>query len=127
MPSSPAAPASLLPTSSALARLRNAVKRQAKAALPPLLFLALAGYFAWNATRGDLGLRAYAAREQDLARAEAARALAAEDVTIWQLRIAALRPEHLDADVIDERARAMLNLAEPADIVVPYGSLGPAY
>ncbi len=113
--------------SPSLARLRNSMKRQTKAALPPLLFLALAGYFAWNATRGDLGLRAYAAREQDLARAEAQRAMAAEDVTTWQRRIAALRAEHLDPDVIDERARAMLNLADPTDIVVPFGRLGPAY
>ncbi len=119
------APPSLTPPS--LTGLRNTVKRQAKAALPPLLFLALAGYFAWNATRGDLGLRAYAAREQDLARAETARAQAAEDVATWQRRVAALRPEHLDADVIDERARAMLNLADPADIVVPYGGLGPVF
>ncbi len=119
------APPSLTPPS--LTGLRNTVKRQAKAALPPLLFLALAGYFAWNATRGDLGLRDYAAREQDLARAETARAQAAEDVATWQRRVAALRPEHLDADVIDERARAMLNLADPADIVVPYGGLGPVF
>lgn len=110
-----------------LARLRASLKRQMKAALPPLLFLALAGYFAWNATRGDLGLRAYAAREQDLARAEAMQALAAEDVTTWQRRIAALRAAHLDADVIDERTRALLNLGDPDDIVVPYGSLGPVY
>ena len=110
-----------------LIRLRHSLKREAKAALPPLVFLALAGYFAWNATRGDLGLRAYAAREQDLARAEAVRAEVATEVATWQRRVAALRPEHLDADVIDERARAMLNLADPADIVVPYGSLGPAF
>ena len=124
MPPSLAAPRSPAPS---LTRLRNTMKRQAKAVLPPLLFLSLAGYFAWNATRGDLGLRAYAARERDLARADAAQAQAAEDVATWQRRIAALRPEHLDADVIDERARAMLNLAEPADIVVPYGGLGPAF
>ncbi len=104
------------------ADLGNVLKRQAKAALPPLLFLALAGYFAANATRGDLGLRAYAARGQDLARAEAE-----ADVATWQRRVASLRAEHLDADVIDERARAMLNLADPDDIVVPYGALGPLF
>ncbi len=109
------------------ADLGNVLKRQAKAALPPLLFLALAGYFAANATRGDLGLRAYAARGQDLARAEAARAEAEADVATWQRRVASLRAEHLDADVIDERARAMLNLADPDDIVVPYGALGPLF
>jgi hypothetical protein len=27
----------------------------------------------------------------------------------------------VDPDTLDERSRAMLNLADPADIVVPYG------
>jgi cell division protein FtsB len=108
-------------------RIGKTVKRQAKAALPPLLFLALAGYFVANAARGDLGLRAYAAREQDLARAIAARTKAAADVATWQRRVGSLRAEHLDADVLDERARAMLNLAEPGEIIVPYGTLGPLY
>ena len=34
------------------------IQRAAKAMLPPVLFLALTGYFGWNATRGDHGLTA---------------------------------------------------------------------
>jgi cell division protein FtsB len=35
--------------------------------------------------------------------------------------VSGLRDHALDADTLDERARAMLNLADPNDIVVPYG------
>jgi hypothetical protein len=33
-----------------------------------------------------------------------------------------LRTQRLDPDTLDERARAMLNLADPNDVVVMYGS-----
>ena len=37
----------------------RAVKRKVKAALPPLFFLSLVGYFGWNADQGEHGLRRY--------------------------------------------------------------------
>ena len=33
------------------------VKRRAKSAVPPLVLLAVAGYFGWSATQGDHGLQ----------------------------------------------------------------------
>jgi len=41
--------------------------------------------------------------------------------------VLSLRSSHLDADALDERARAMLNRADPADIVVPYGPKSRLY
>ena len=38
----------------------------------------------------------------------------------WERRVAGLRSRHIDADTLDERARAMLNLADPTDVIVPY-------
>ncbi|MBN8908808.1 MAG: hypothetical protein J0H99_19805, partial [Rhodospirillales bacterium] len=38
----------------------------------------------------------------------------------WERRVSGLRTMRLDADTLDERARAMLNLAEPSDVIVPY-------
>ncbi len=101
--------------------LGRELKRRARATVPPLLFLSLVAYFGWNAVQGDRGLVAYAQRQEllkqarsDLARAEAERAM-------WERRVAGLRGNHLDRDTLDERARAILNLAEPSDIIVPYG------
>ena len=45
----------------------------------------------------------------------------------WSQRVSGLRNGALDADTLDERSRAMLNLAEPNDVVVPYGQNGKLY
>jgi cell division protein FtsB len=100
----------------------RAVKRKTKAALPPLLFLSLVGYFGWNATQGAHGLRSYRNQLQLLIQANAAEAAATAEQAAWMQRVAGLRDGSLDADTLDERARAMLNLAEPNDVVVPYGN-----
>ena len=97
----------------------RAVKRQAKAAVAPSVFLLLTAYFVWSATQGEHGLRAYAVRQGDLRNALAEKARSEGDVATWERRVAALRNNRLDRDALDERARAILNLAEPTDIVVP--------
>ncbi|HVY16300.1 MAG TPA: septum formation initiator family protein, partial [Rhodopila sp.] len=40
----------------------------------------------------------------------------------WEIRVSGLRSEHLDPDTLDERARVMLNLALPNEIVVKLGN-----
>ena len=37
----------------------------------------------------------------------------------WERRVAGLRIR-IDGDALDERARAMLNLSDPQDVIVPY-------
>lgn len=102
--------------------LARAVKRKVKAAIPPLLFLSLVGYFGWNATQGDHGLRSYQVQLHLLQQAKDAQQAAVMEQTAWSQRVSGLRDGGLDADTLDERSRAMLNLAEPNEIVVPYGS-----
>ena len=41
---------------------------------------------------------------------------------MWERRVAGLRDRRLDPDTLDERARVMLNVADPSDIVMPYGA-----
>ncbi len=98
------------------------IKRRAKAAVAPLVFLALVGYFAWNSVQGDHGLVAYAHRQELLAQAQADQAKAQAEREAWERRVSGLRSRHIDADTLDERARAMLNLANPSEIIVPYGT-----
>jgi cell division protein FtsB len=101
--------------------LARAAQRGAQAMLPPMLFMALTGYFGWNALRGDHGLRAYAVDQQKLVNVQAELTAALAERDAWETRVAGLRANHIDPDTLDERARAMLNLADPADVVVPYG------
>jgi len=102
--------------------LGREIKRKGKAAIAPLIFLALVGYFALNSVQGDHGLVAYAQRQQLLAQAQADQAKAQAERDGWERRVSGLRSRHIDADTLDERARAMLNLADPTDIIVPYAS-----
>ncbi|MGH7119021.1 MAG: FtsB family cell division protein [Acetobacteraceae bacterium] len=95
-------------------------QRQARAMVAPLIFLLLTGYFVGNALEGPHGLLAYAKDRVRLAAAEQDYARTAVQRQEWEIRVAALRTSHLDADELDARSRAMLNLVNPSDIVVFY-------
>jgi cell division protein FtsB len=87
----------------------------------PAAFLMITGFFAWNATQGDRGLVAYAQRQDLLRQVVADQAIAKAERDGWETRVAGLRARHLDPDTLDERARAMLNLADPQDVIVKLG------
>ena len=55
-----------------------------------------------------------------LQQAQAELAAAQTERDAWQRRVHALESDHLDRDMLDERARALLNLANPNDIIVQY-------
>ena len=89
------------------------LKRRAGIMTAPAIFLAITGYFGWNATQGDRGLVAYAQRQDLLQQVLADQAAAKAERDGWEIRVSGLRASHLDPDTLDERARAMLNLAGP--------------
>jgi cell division protein FtsB len=75
-------------------------------------------YFGWNATQGDRGLVAYAQRQDLLRQVVTDQTAAKAERDGWEIRVSGLRARHLDPDTLDERARAMLNLAQPSDVIV---------
>ncbi len=99
--------------------LGRTIRRKLRGAVAPAVFLALVGYFLWSATQGDRGLEASPQRQGELASALAEQARAEREVDMWERRIASLHTR-IDADALDERARAMLNLSDPRDVIVPY-------
>jgi cell division protein FtsB len=98
------------------------LKRRARMMVAPAIFLAITGYFGWNATKGDRGLVAYAQRQELLHQVGGDQDAAKAERDGWETRVGGLRARHLDPDTLDERARAMLNLAEPSDVIVKLGS-----
>ena len=102
-------------------RAGQSLRRGLRAIVLPALFLSLVGYFLYNATQGDRGLQAYAIRQEQLKIVQADLAKAQADQAGWDRRVSELRSQHLDPDMLDERARSMLNLADPTDVVVLYG------
>ncbi len=99
--------------------LGRTVRRKLRAAVAPAVFLSLVAYFLWSATQGDRGLEASPQRQEELATARAEQSQAEAEVAIWERRIAGLE-RRIDTDALDERGRAMLNLSDPRDVIVPY-------
>ena len=81
------------------------IKRRARIALPPFIFLSITGYFAWNATQGDRGLVAYAHRLDLQKQVLTERDAAQTERDGWEVRVNGLRTKHLNPDTLDERAR----------------------
>ena len=98
------------------------LKRRGRMMVAPAIFLAITGYFGWNATQGDRGLKAYAQRQDLLHQVLIDQTAARAERDGWETRVAGLRARHLNPDTLDERARAMLNLAEPNEVIVKLGS-----
>jgi cell division protein FtsB len=97
---------------------RQRKQSKVKPLLLPFCCLLVLGYFAFHAVEGDYGLFALdrlgdrvAALESELQAVRAERAG-------MEAHVALMRPESLDRDMIDERAREALNMADAKDIVI---------
>ncbi|MGV1014697.1 MAG: FtsB family cell division protein [Methyloceanibacter sp.] len=84
----------------------------------PLLALGAGGYFAYHLHTGDHGLQARADLERRKEVLEGELAGLREIKTRIDRDVALLRSENLDPDMLDERARAILNLARPDDLII---------
>jgi cell division protein FtsB len=84
----------------------------------PLLALSAGGYFGYHLQNGDHGLTARADLERRKDVLEGELAGLREVKQRIERDVALLRPESLDPDMLDERARAILNLAHPDDLVM---------
>ncbi|MEK9725613.1 MAG: septum formation initiator family protein, partial [Rhodospirillaceae bacterium] len=75
-------------------------------------------YFVYHVFHGDRGLMAWAQLRQDVADIQ----LTAKDVAKERLylenKVRLLHPSSLDPDMLDERARLMLNFGHPDELVI---------
>jgi cell division protein FtsB len=86
--------------------------------LAPLLFATVFGYFGYHLVNGDRGLLAMAQLQRETQIADQNFAEADATRKIWERRVSELRNQSLDPDMLDERARALLNYAKKDDIIV---------
>jgi cell division protein FtsB len=96
------------------------VKRRAQALVLPTIFFALCGYFAHHAIHGTRGLMARDARNAEIVAARFVLAEAESERDAMERKVAGLRAEHLDRDMLEERARALLNVVAKEEIIIPY-------
>jgi cell division protein FtsB len=96
----------------------RALRKHAGLILVPIIGLALTGYFAHHLVEGDRGLKAWFRLNREIRSATANLEMVRAQRTALDLRVANLRPDHVDPDLLDERIRATLNLVSPDDIVI---------
>lgn len=94
-------------------------RRRTAFVLAALYLLAglLIGYFGFHAYSGSRGLKAQQDLAEQLSRLRGELASFKAERADWQRRVELLRGDNLDPDMLDERARAMLDYAHPRDLV----------
>jgi cell division protein FtsB len=86
--------------------------------LVPIIFAMMFGYFGYHLVNGDRGLLAMVHLQRETMIADQNLAEAETTRKIWERRVAALRNQSLDPDMLDERARILLNFSRKEDIIV---------
>ena len=75
-------------------------------------------YFAYHTVQGDRGLVAWWRLNREIHSAEATLSDLRDQQQALQHKASLLSPDHLDPDMLEERARLMLDLGRPDDIIV---------
>jgi cell division protein FtsB len=78
----------------------------------------LIGYFGVNAYTGNHGIRARQGLDVQLARLESERDDLRQERQRWERRVALLKPQSIDPDMLDERARALLDYVDPRELTL---------
>jgi cell division protein FtsB len=107
--------------------LGRALIRALRQTIGPAIGAAIVGYFAYHAIQGDRGLIALSHLQNEIQQAEAVLAQVRGERTDLEQRASLLKRDHLDPDMLDERARAVLNYSHPDDVIilVPRSSVAP--
>ena len=76
------------------------------------------GYFGVNAYSGNHGLLAKQDLDQQIEQLGAELSSLRAERANWERRVVLLKPDSIDPDMLDERARALLNYADPRDLTL---------
>jgi cell division protein FtsB len=95
-------------------RLRSILTTSALYALAALLI----GYFGVNAYNGDRGLKAKEDIDRQMATLTVELDRLKAEQAQWERRIALLKSDDLDPDVLDEQSRILLDYADPHDLTL---------
>ncbi len=92
--------------------------QRAKDIAAPLIATCLVVYIGFHAIQGERGLVTWLQLSQQIEQTQAALALSRGDERKLAHRVALMRGNGLDPDLLDERARYVLNLAHPDDLII---------
>lgn len=83
-----------------------------------VVLVAVQGYLAFNVVSGQFGIQSQRQMEIEIGELEAKSAALAAEIDSYRHRAALFTPQQLDPDIVTERARALLSVAQPDEIIV---------
>lgn len=98
--------------------LRSALGRTVRQVVGPMIGVSVVAYFAYHTVHGDRGLVALTHLQSEVARAQSTLDQVRGEREEMERRASLLRPDNLDPDLLEERARAVLNQSHPDDMVI---------
>ena len=99
-------------------RMAVEIRRRLRQAIGPLLSLVAVTYLVYHAVEGDRGLLAWWRLNHDIRTAEAMLADQQRERDTLERRSRLLRPDSLDPDMLEERARAMADLGHDDELLI---------
>ncbi len=94
------------------------MRNRARFVVGPVLGVCAVGYFAYHAVHGDRGLIAWWNIKERVAAADDALVQSRAEREKLEKRVRLLNPESLDPDMLEERARVMLNYGYADELVI---------
>jgi cell division protein FtsB len=84
--------------------------------------LAMLGYFAWQAERGPRGFAYQSTLTEQLQKLSTQLEKIKDEHNLLEARVAELRPDAIDPDLLDEMARRNLGYVSPDQVVVHFSN-----
>ncbi len=93
-------------------------QRLARTGFPVILCALVLSYFGFHAVTGDNGLRAWGTVTKKIEKLETKLAVTRAERTRLEHKVALLRSQSLDPDLLDETVRHTLGLSHPDDVII---------
>ena len=105
--------------------IRLEIAKRVRQLALPLLCVSVLAYFLFHTIQGDRGVVAWLMLKQDLRVADTRLAAIEDERMMLANRVARLSPKTLDADLLEEQVRLMLNHAAEDEVVIMQDRLPP--
>ena len=98
--------------------IRATSQKQARKIFGPLIMVSLMIYFVYHIFQGERGVLSWLRLKQKITESEIVLAEKKNQKEILERQVYLLRPDSLDMDMLEERARIVLNFAGKNDIII---------
>ncbi len=102
------------------------LRRRATQILGPVFAAAVVAYFAYYTVEGERGLLALTRLQSQAVEVEADYAQLKAQREALELKVTSLRPDSLDLDRLDERARVLLNDSQADELIINLPNSAPS-